>query len=405
MYTPPQKILDNYAKVLVRYALNSGKGIKRGDVVRLTTWESAKPLYVALYREIIKAGGHVLSNYLPDATDRHNTQRDFYEHASKAQLDFSPTSYFQSLVDLVDHEILIIAEADKHSLTGVDPKKIMRRGEAMKPYMEARTEKENQGKLTWTLALYGTEAAAKEAGLSLKAYWNQIIKACFLHSDDPIKEWKRVTKAQTKVKHWLNSLPIEKLHIEGAGTNLWITLGEKRAFIGGSGRNIPSFELFTSPDARGTEGFVSFDLPLYRYGTLITDVYLEFKNGRVVKAKASQGEQVLQAMITTPGAARVGEFSLTDKRFSNISRFMAETLFDENFGGKAGNMHLALGKSYVDTYAGDIAAVNAEDWEELGYNDSSVHTDIVQTTDRTVTAHLKDGRELVIYRQGQFTNF
>jgi aminopeptidase len=81
---------------------------------------------------------------------------------------------------------------------------------------------------------------------------------------------------------------------------------------------------------------------------------------------------------------------------------MAETLFDENVGGPFGNTHIALGKSYHDCYDGDPAALTSEEWDALGYNDSSVHTDIVSTTDRTVTATLRDGSEMVIYSDGQF---
>src|SRR6185436_12865911 len=135
--------------------------------------------------------------------------------------------------------------------------------------------------------------------------------------------------------------------------DLWVKLGEKRAWMGGSGRNVPSFELFTSPDWRGTEGWIKFNQPLYRYGNLITGIELEFKNGRVVKAKAKKNEQILKQMIATANADKVGEFSMTDKRFSHITKFMGETLYDENVGGPHGNTHVALGNVYHDCYAGD----------------------------------------------------
>jgi aminopeptidase len=107
-------------------------------------------------------------------------------------------------------------------------------------------------------------------------------------------------------------------------------------------------------------------------------------------------------MVATENADKVGEFSLTDSRFSRITRFMAETLYDENVGGPFGNTHIALGSSYHDAYAGDPDGVPREEWARLGFNDSSVHTDIVSTTDRTVTATLRGGGEQVIYRDGRF---
>ncbi len=81
---------------------------------------------------------------------------------------------------------------------------------------------------------------------------------------------------------------------------------------------------------------------------------------------------------------------------------MAETLFDENMGGKYGNTHLALGMAYRDTYAGEVSDLTDSEALDLGFNDSSVHTDIISTTDRTVTAHLTDGTGKVIYKDGMF---
>ena len=107
-------------------------------------------------------------------------------------------------------------------------------------------------------------------------------------------------------------------------------------------------------------------------------------------------------MIATEGADMVGEFSLTDKRFSRITKFMAETLFDENIGGENGNTHIALGNAYHDCYEGDPSKLSKKDWAKLGFNDSSVHTDIISTAPRTVTAHMKDGTTKVIYRNGQY---
>jgi len=111
---------------------------------------------------------------------------------------------------------------------------------------------------------------------------------------------------------------------------------------------------------------------------------------------------VLKEMIATVGAERIGEFSLTDRRFSRITRFMAQTLYDENFGGAHGNTHIALGRSYQDAYDGDPAGVSAEEWERLGFNSSSVHTDVVSTSERIVTATLRSGEQRVIYRDGEF---
>lgn len=402
MYTPPQKILEKYADVLVNFALGSGKGIKKGDVVRIAIPEIAKPLFIEIYKKILKAGGHPIISYIPDDDKNFNISKIFFDLASDDQLNFFAKKYYKGMVDQIDHTISIIAETDKQALKDIDPIKIMTKQKSSKKLMDWLFEKENKGKFTWVAALYGTQAMADEAKLTLKDYWQEIIKGCFLDQENPIEKWRDVTQNICQIKSKLNNLKIDKLHIEGKDVDLWITLGKKRQWNGGGGRNIPSFEIFTSPDWRGTNGWVKFNQPLYRYGNLIKGIELEFKNGVITKSKATQNEKVLKEMIKVKGANKIGEFSLTDGRFSHITKFMAETLYDENVGGSQGNTHIALGRSYPDTYDGEVSKLTKKDLQNLGFNDSVIHTDIVSTTRRKVTAILESGKEKIIYQDGKF---
>ena len=173
--------------------------------------------------------------------------------------------------------------------------------------------------------------------------------------------------------------------------------------MGISGHNIPSFELFISPDWRGTEGVYFVNQPSYRSGNYVKGVRLEFKKGCVVKTDAETGRDFVAGQISMDkGANKMGEFSLTDIRFSKIDRFMANTLFDENYGGKHGNCHVALGASYSDTYSGNPAELKKQLKEKLGFNDSALHWDLVNTEEKTVTAHLTSGKRIVIYEKGKF---
>ncbi len=396
-YTPSPLILQRYAQVLVNFALNSGRGIKKGEVVRLNVPESAKPLYVALRNQVLRSAGIPMTNYLPDDVDRAH-----FELASIEQLKFFPNKYARGLVDQLDHSIHIISETNKHELEGVDPKKIMLRGITYKPFKDWQDEKENRGQFTWTIALYGTPAMAKEAKMSLPSYWDQIIQACFLDHSDPIAKWQQVFTANSQILKKLNSLPIDKLHVEGDRVNLWVKIGPGRKWLSGNGRNIPSFEVFISPDWRGTSGHIEFNQPLYRYGSMINGIKLDFKNGVVTHSTAAKNYPILQSMIQTLNGDKVGEFSLTDKRLSRIKKFMAETLFDENISGPYGNTHIALGSAYKDSYTGSPNKVSLATWKKLGYNDSAVHTDIISTTNRTVTAYLTDKIIKVIYKNGEF---
>jgi aminopeptidase len=401
-YVPPQQILERYASVLIDFALGGGTGIERGEVVRIVANESAKPLYAELAKAVWRAGGHVISAYEPDDDSQINISRDFFELADDDQLDRFNSHYLRGLIDEMDHQVAVLADSDPHALDTVDPAKIMRRGAAMRPLLDWRGEKENAGKFSWTLGLYGTPAMAAEAGMELEEYWEQIIHACFLDSEDPIARWREVGEQIETNRERLDALQIERVHVEGADADLWVTLGEQRKWLGGRGRNIPSFELFTSPDWRGTEGWIYCNQPLYRYGNLVKGIRLTFKDGCVTEASAEENEPVLTEMIATEGADKIGEFSLTDRRMSRITRFMAHTLYDENVGGDFGNTHIALGRSYQDAYDGDPSEVSHERWAELGFNDSTVHTDVVSTADRVVTATLRDGSERMIYRDGEF---
>lgn len=401
-HLPSDEHLRRYADVLVNFALGDGDGIKRGDAVLVDANEAALPLYAEVCEAVWRAGGHVLDGYRPADTAMLNLSRRFLELADDAQLDFFPAALRRGLVDQCDHRVSLRSELEPRALDGVDPARILRRQRALGPQMVWFMDKESAGRFTWTLGLYGTEAMAAEAGATLEEYWEQIIRACFLDDPDPKERWRALARQQTAHKDALNALPIERLHVEGPDADLWITLGERRRWAGGPTRNIPSYELFTSPDWRGTEGWIQFSEPLYVFGKLIRRARLEFREGRVVTATAEENEDLLRAIVATEGADRVGEFSLTDRRLSRITRFMASTLYDENVGGEFGNTHLALGRAYQSCYDGDPGEVDAEEWRRLGFNESSVHTDIVSTTDRTVTATLRDGSQRVIYAGGQF---
>lgn len=394
---PPKSILQKYGQVLVDFALGGGAGIKEKEVVYLQFDLPALPLAIEVYKRILEKGAYPMLKI-----NEEKFSKIFYQIAKDDQLEFFPKKYFRSLVSTIDHRISILAPRNPLLLKKINPSKIAL---ANKPLLDLKkwyAKKEDQGKFTWTLAFYGTPGLAKEAKLSQKDYWGQIINACFLKEDDPIKKWREVFRELEKIKTKLNQLPIKKIHLLAKETDLWLDLGEKRKFVGGSGRNIPSFEIFTSPDWRGIKGKIYFDFPLYRYGNLIEGIYLEFNDGRVVKAKAQKNEKLLKEIIKQKNADKVGEFSLTDKRFSRISHFMANTLYDENFGGKYGNVHLALGSSYHDCYGGETKNLKESDFEKLGFNHSPEHCDIIATCDRRVEVVLKNGVKKIIYQGGEF---
>jgi len=251
--------------------------------------------------------------------------------------------------------------------------------------------------------MYPTDALAKAAQTNINTYAKRISDACFLNEVDPVKIWEKTALKIQDTKNKLSALDIDYFHIESENTDLYVKQGEQRKWLGLSGRNIPSFEIFITPDFRHTSGTFFANQPSFRSGNIIENIKIEFKNGEIISAKASKGEDYLIKTIETDdGAKRVGEFSMTDKNFSKIDSFMANTLYDENFGGTFGNVHIALGSSYSDSYLGNPEDLDASLKNKLGFNESAIHWDIVNTEAKTVTAFLKSGKNIIIYKNGEF---
>ena len=394
--------LLRYADVMIWAMENARRGgkFKKYDTVLVRYDQAAEPLALAIYEKLLLKKYHPVAR----ANAAESFTRSFYGLADDKQLKYIPAGekdFQESLNGLIS----LRAPQDLTALKTVDPTRIAKAAVARKSLREVLDKTEQNGLFAWTLCNFPTQELADKAGLSLKEYAAQVAKACFLNEKDPVKKWREVMKQIADIGAWLNGLNIERIQVETENMDFEVLLGEKRQFISGGGNNIPSFEIFTSPDWRGTKGVYFADLSSYRSGNYVKGVRLEFKNGRVVKSSAQQGEDFLQKMLSMDkGASQIGEFSLTDRRFSKIDKFMADILFDENFGGKHGNCHVAVGSSYADTFAGDVRKLDKNAKQQLGFNDSSLHWDLINTEQKTVYAYLKGGKKVLIYEKGQFVH-
>ena len=391
---------DKYADVMLwalQTARRNGK-FKPYDVVLLRYEPLALPLAQSLYKKMLENKFHVVVRQ----DNPEEFARLFYTLGDDKQLTFvSP--WDKELQQGVNGLISLRAPADLTSLKNTDPSRLAKAAVARKPLREILDAREQKGLFSWTLCNYPTPELAKRAGLSVKEYAAQIARACFLNEKDPVKKWQEVTAQMEEIAKWLSALPVETFRVQSAHMDFEVLLGEKRRFISGGGCNIPSFEIFTSPDWRGTRGVYFADLSSYRSGNYVKGIKLEFKNGRAVKATAQQGQNFVRKMLAMDeGACQIGEFSLTDRRFSKITKFMADILYDENFGGKYGNCHVAVGASYADTYSGNVSRLTPELKKKLGFNSSALHWDLINTEDKLVQARLKNGKIITVYEKGQF---
>lgn len=371
---------------------------KPGDTILLRYDAEAMPLAEIMFRKLIERG----INPIPRMGLTPSMEKSFYGLGNDDQLTFIASGE-KELMNSLNGLIALLAPSSLTHLAEVDPSRMGKSAVARKFIRDIMDLREQNGQLGWTLCSCPTKAMADAAGLSIEEFSEQIVKACYLDDDDPVARWKEVFDSATKVKGWLNSLDIDTYRVVSDNVDLTVKHGESRRWIGISGHNIPSFELFISPDWRGTEGVYYADQASFRSGNLVEGVRLVFKDGVATEISAEKGEEFVKKQLAMDeGAARLGEFSLTDRRFSQIDKFMANTLYDENYGGEFGNCHVAVGASYADTYGGDQSRLDGELKKELGFNDSALHWDLVNTENKKVYAKLKDGSEVLIYDKGEF---
>ena len=393
------KQIERYVDVLL-WGLKTarGKALRKNEIVTVRFNLPAVRLAEALHARLLLKGVHPVARFLATPV----MERDFYALSSGTQLTFTPPGE-KRLLQRLNGSIMIYAPQSLTHLRHINPDKIGKATVSQKKLRDILNRREAQGNYSWTLCIYPTAALAKHADISIEEYTRQIARACFLNQTRPVDRWREIFKNAKSIKKWLNGLKVRHYHIESEHIDLVITPGKNRRWVGISGRNIPSFELFVSPDWRGTRGVFYADQPSFRSGNLVKGVKMNFENGCVQKISAQVGKKFVRKQLSIDnGANKIGEFSLTDKRFSRINRFMANTLFDENYGGKYGNCHVALGSSYANTFDGDPVKLTAAIKKKLGFNESALHWDFVNTEKKRVVAHLISGKKTTIYENGKF---
>ncbi len=394
-----QENLQKYADIML-WGIQTARKKKYlpGEIVLLRYDLAARDLVQILFEKVLRKGLHPVQRINPFPAMEYS----FFGISDSSQLNFIPPGE-KELSQKLNGLISLLAPESLTHLQDIAPENIGQAMLARKQLRDILEDRENQGHFGWSLGLLTTDELARNAGLSVQDYSEQIIKACYLDHPQPVNKWQEILEAAQEIKDRLNSMQIETLHLESDNCDLRITPGQNRQWVGVSGHNIPSFEIFTSPDWRGTSGVFYMDQPSFRSGNLVQDLRLEFKSGIVTDVQAGTGQNFVRKQLKVDSNAdKVGEFSLTDKRFSRIDRFMAHTLYDENFGGQHGNCHIALGASYAETYARGGKNLDASLKESLGFNDSALHWDLVNIEPKQVTAELTSGKKKVIYTEGCF---
>lgn len=361
--------VEKLAKLLIHYSL----GVKKGQHLMIRSTSLAEPLIEAAYKEAILAGAHVTT-----MLGLANTQEIFYKNANDEQLEYvMPISEFVN--ENYDCFLHILADYNTKSLAGVDSKRIAKNRRAGAKLSQRFMERAGKGELKWTLTQFPTFAAAQDAGMSLKEYEDFVYGAGLLHLEDPVAEWRRIEEEQAKLASFLDSK--SHLRIVSKDTDISMSIAGRKWINCCGHENFPDGEIFTGPVEDSVNGHIRFSFPGIYAGKEIEDIRLEFKDGKVVKASAAKGEELLLALLDTDEGARfVGEVAVGTN--FGIQHFSRNMLFDEKIGG---TVHLAIGASYP---------------ESGGKNQSGIHWDML--------CDMREGGEIyadgeLIYKNGNFT--
>lgn len=363
-------IYEKLAKIVVEYSLE----IRKGHTVFIVGPSFAKELFQALNIEIIKVGAHSIIN-----AGIEGIRESFFKYASEEQLKYV-NKLEESVFKDYDRLIEILADYNSRKFSNVDPKKFstFMGTPKRKELREIQEQRSSSGEFKWIVIPYPCNAYAQEANMDLFSYSDFINKSLFLDKENPIDEWKKMQKDQDLIIEYLNN--VKNIQVIGEDTDLTLSV-EDRKWINCCGqRNLPDGEVYTGPIEDSVNGHIRFTYPGIYMGKEVEDIFLEFKDGEVIKATAKKGEEILQEIIKIENANRIGEFAIGTN--FGITKFTKNMLFDEKIGG---TLHCALGLGFEWTGS---------------KNRSSIHWDILKDMRVPGSKIIADNK--VIYEEGKW---
>lgn len=404
----PQK-LEKLAEVAVKVGL----GLEKGQDLVITAPVAALPLVRFITKHAYMAGAGIVSAFYSDE----ETTLARYQHAPDASFDKASGWLYEGMAKAYESGAarLAIAGDNPMLLSGQDPAKVARANKANSMAYKPALEKIANFDINWNIVSYPNPSWARQVfpDLPEDAAVSKLAEAIFAASRvnvaDPIIAWAEHNSNLKKRSTWLNGERFAALHFTGPGTDLTVGLADGHEWHGGASKakngiicnpNIPTEEVFTTPHALKVEGHVSSTKPLSHQGTLIDDIRVRFEGGRIVEAKASKGEEVLNKVLDTDeGARRLGEVALVphSSPISASGILFYNTLFDEN-----ASCHIALGQCYSKCFI-DGASLSAEQIKAQGGNSSLIHIDWMIGSDKVDIDGIKpDGSKVPVMRKGEW---
>ena len=374
----PEERLERYARLTVEVGLNLGPG--------QTLWLHANPEHAPLARAVARIAYELGAHYVEVEYHDAHVRRARIQHADEETLDWtSPWSLakIDHIAETHGALLQITGDPEPELLADLDGSRV---GKTRQKLLSERyLETMDKRLMNWSIVAYPNEGWARSifGEADVERLWAAVATATRLDEPDPVGAWRtHIEKLVARAEH-LNERRLDALRFRGPGTDLTIGLSERARWSTAAeetidGRrhvvNMPTEEVFTTPDRRRTEGIVRSTTPLALSGTLVRDLELRFSGGRIVGVEASSGADVVREQLKVDaGAPYLGEVALVDGEscVGKTGIVFLDTLFDEN-----ATCHIAYGSGFREALH-DGHDLSREELEAIGFNESVMHTDFM----------------------------
>jgi aminopeptidase len=394
-----QQQLERLADLIV----NFGANVQKGQIVDIGSALGKEELTRALTASAYKRGAKFVDVYYWDP----HLKRARVQYAAEEVLDFVPEWYGKRTLELGDQRgatISLSGPTEPHLYDDVDPERL---GRDVFPRVKEWTTVINERTVNWCVAPCPTQRWANlvhpelDEAAALPKLWEEITYICRLDEDDPESAWEDRNNALKGAAQRLTERRFDALHLEGPGTDLTIGLLSTSRWIGGGEEtidgiphmaNLPTEEVFTSPDPERVEGVVRSTKPLYSQGRIIDGLTVRFEGGRVVELEAESGAETLRTLLKQDeGASRLGEVALVDRegRIGQLDTVFYDTLLDENAAS-----HIAFGQGFPFVVPSDRAA---------SVNESQIHIDfMIGSSELRITGLTAGGERVPVLTGGSW---
>lgn len=405
-----QKLIQKYANLIV----NTGANVQKGQIVEIFCSVNNAEFGRKIFEECYLAGAKfVIMNWTDECCSV-----NAYKYANVEVLkEIKPYQKAKYEYIAENRAVRIFLEDDDpNAFAGLDSKKIAEAGKDIRKFVKTLFDPiEND--YQWCIAAIPSSAWARQVlpelneEEAINELWNLIFTICRINEDDdPNKLWAEHNAKLKDRADRLNEMDLEYVEYKNSlGTDLKVYLAETHIWRGGQHiskskvafyPNLPTEEIFSAPHSHKIDGTLVSTMPLSYNGVTIKNMKFEFKDGKVNKYSASEGEETLKYLIETDETScRLGEIALVpfDNPIRKSGKLFFNTLYDEN-----ASCHFALGDFYKDTIKnGD--SMSDEELNKIGCNQSTVHVDfMVGSEDLSIIGTKKNGEKVVIFENGNF---